>query len=75
MNRALALKVVNIALGVLILNQAGTGLGGDALSHEAFEVLHEGGGFLMLGLAAAHVVLNWGWVKGTLLKKKANLSP
>ena len=36
------LKVVNPILGVLLLNQLLSGAFAGALSHDAFEVLHEG---------------------------------
>jgi len=58
-----ALKIVNPLLGVLIVNQALTGLFHLYVSKSAFEVLHEKGGLLLLGMVILHVVLNWNWVK------------
>lgn len=63
------LKVLNPILAILIINQALTGLMADQLSHEAFEVLHEGGGLLLVIVAAAHLFLNWGWVKASFFRK------
>ncbi len=67
MNRNRLLKIVNPLLGLSFLTQAGSGLFHGALSHEAFEVVHEGGGYLLVALAAAHVALNWPWIRVTLL--------
>ncbi len=63
MKRNTALKILNPILGVLALNQILTGFLGDHLSHEAFEILHEGGGIAFGVVALLHVILNWNWVK------------
>ena len=71
MNRNLALKILNPVLGLLALNQVLTGLFGDALPPEAFEVLHEGGG-IAFGIAALlHLALNWNWIKASYIRKPA----
>ncbi|HPU97782.1 MAG TPA: hypothetical protein PLO53_07485 [Candidatus Hydrogenedentes bacterium] len=67
MNRTLMLKVVNPLLAVSFLSQAGSGLFHGALSHEAFEVVHEGGGYLLIALALAHVLLNWPWIRANVM--------
>ena len=71
MNRALALKILNPILAVLVLNQALTGMFSSALPHEAFEILHEGGGALLILGVVLHVDLNWNWVKGSFFRRAA----
>ena len=67
MNKRNLLKIVNILLALLILNQATTALLHDLLSKDAFEFLHEGGGLTLFIAALVHVYLNWAWVKANLL--------
>ena len=57
------LKVVNLIITILVLNQLLTGFLRGMLSHEAFEVLHEGGAIVFAIAIAAHVVLNWDWIR------------
>ncbi len=68
MNRNALLRIVNPVLGFLAISQITTGLLGDVLSHDAFEVLHEGGGITLAVVAVLHVVLNWNWVKVNMLR-------
>lgn len=68
MNRAIILKVVNVILAILFLNQALTGFFHHSLSHRTFETLHEGGAILLVIFTLAHLYLNWGWIKSNLLK-------
>ncbi len=65
MKRNTALKILNPVLGLLVLSQAASGLGHGALSHDVFEVVHEGGGVLLVLAAAAHLALNWNWVRAS----------
>ena len=67
MNKRNLLRIVNILLAVLILNQATTGLIHSILSRDAFEFLHEGGGIAIFIAALVHVYLNWAWVKANIL--------
>jgi hypothetical protein len=67
MNKRNLLKIVNVLLAILILNQATTALIHDLLPKDAFEFLHEGGGVTMFLLALVHVYLNWAWVKANIL--------
>lgn len=71
MNRVRALKVVNVLLLVLLLGQALSGFGRQALSYEAFEILHEGGGIALVVCSAVHLLLNWNWIRASFLKRKA----
>ena len=61
------LKVVNPLLALSFLTQAGSGIFKHSLSHDAFEALHEGGGWVLIALAAAHVALNWSWIRAQML--------
>ena len=73
MTKNTALKILNPILGVLLINQALTGIFADALfrrSPRAFEVLHEGGGYLLVSLAILHVILNWNWIRANFFRKK-----
>ncbi|MBN1627296.1 MAG: hypothetical protein JW944_12305 [Deltaproteobacteria bacterium] len=63
MSKKTALKIVNIIIALLILNQAASAILRRLIGREAFEILHEGGGiFLIIGVII-HVILNWGWVR------------
>ena len=64
------LKLINVILAVLILNQAITGLLHGFLSKNAFEFLHEKGGMILIIAVLLHVYLNWAWVKSNLLPNK-----
>lgn len=71
MKRNTILKVLNPVLGVLLVNQIATGFFREALSREAFELLHEGGGVLLAVAAALHLILNWNWVQASFFRKQA----
>ena len=70
MNKRNLLKVVNILLAILILNQASTGLLKGLLPRDVFEFLHEGGGVTIFIVAIVHVYLNWAWVKANLFSSR-----
>ncbi|HOK09423.1 MAG TPA: hypothetical protein PLT82_07505 [Candidatus Hydrogenedens sp.] len=69
MSKATMLKVINPILLLLFINQASTGLFHHSLSHKMFEVLHEGGGIVLIIVSLLHLILNWGWVRSTFLKR------
>ena len=70
MNKVNILKILNLILGVLIINQALTGLLNDFLSPETFELIHEGGGIsLVLGIVL-HVIFNYKWIRINYFPKK-----
>jgi hypothetical protein len=69
MNKKTALKIINVIIAILILNQAASAALRGLIGREAFELLHEGGGFLLLIGVIIHVILNWGWVKSAFHKK------
>ena len=70
MKRNDMLKIINPILGLLVVNQILTGVFGRSLSREAFEILHKDGGFVLAGVAALHLLLNWSWVKATYFKRR-----
>jgi len=69
MEKKTVLKLINVIIAVLILSQALSATLRGLIGRDAFEVLHEGGGLLLLCGVVIHVILNWGWVKSTFLKK------
>jgi len=75
MTKNRAHKMLNPILAVLILNQAVTAALHDFLPDEVFEVLHGGGGALLAVGVLLHVILNWSWVRATLLKPRAAAAP
>ena len=52
-------------LAVLVLTQALSGLLRDQLSGAVFQVVHQGGGIVLVAAIALHVVLNVAWVRTT----------
>ena len=69
MNTLNPLKIVNPILLALVLSQFITDVIGDRLSHEVFEVLHEGGGILLAVAAVVYLILKWSWVQSTYFKR------
>jgi sugar phosphate permease len=68
--KKLALKILNPLIALLLLNQVLSALLRGILSDEAFETIHEPGGFLLFAGVVLHLLLNWNWVKATFFKKK-----
>ena len=68
MKKASWLKVINLLLFVVILNQAMSGLLHDQLSPGAFEILHESAAYVLLALVALHLWLNWTWIANNFLR-------
>jgi hypothetical protein len=62
MNKKILLKIINVILGILFLNQAITGIFHDFLPRSIFEFFHAAG-FLFIITTLLHVYLNWNWVK------------
>lgn len=71
MKRNTMLKILNPILGLLLLNQLASALFHDALTHEAFEIMHQGGGILLAIVAALHITLNWNWIRANFLKSRS----
>ena len=70
MNKNRALKVVNLVLLVLIINQMVGAFLYSRISHELFVWGHERAGILLAVVAAVHLALNWNWVKANYFKRK-----
>ncbi|MBU0908818.1 MAG: hypothetical protein KKA54_04275 [Proteobacteria bacterium] len=70
MKKNQALKILNPTIGILILSQAISSSLHDFFPKEAFEVIHGGGGILLVSGVALHLYLNWSWVQATYLTKK-----
>ncbi|MFA5424676.1 MAG: hypothetical protein WC374_12550 [Phycisphaerae bacterium] len=68
MKKNTALKILNLILAVMLINQVVTGLMADELSAGTFEILHEGAGLVLAGLIVLHLVLNFGWIKTSYFK-------
>ncbi len=62
-------KILNPVLVVFFINQAATAIFSDALPPWAFEILHQGGGFILLALITLHFILNFNWVKANYFAK------
>ncbi len=65
-----ALKILNPILGLLVLSQLLTGMLHGHLSDELFEVVHKGGGSVLVVAAALHLLLNWSWVRNAYFRRK-----
>jgi hypothetical protein len=69
MRKNTVLKILNLILLVLFVNQVVTVLFLTKLSHEAFVLFHKGGGAILLGLILVHFILNFNWVKASYFPK------
>jgi heme A synthase len=63
MKKNMALKILNLILAVLLINQVLTGLVGLKLSHEAFEIFHKKAALVLAALVVLHLILNSNWIK------------
>ena len=71
MSRNKALKIVNMVLLVLLINQAATGILGANLPYAVFVWGHKRAAFVLLAAAALHILLNWNWIKANYFRKKS----
>ena len=71
MKKIVALKILNPILLILFISQAVTATFNAKISHELFELFHEGGGTILIGLIIAHFILNFNWVKANYFRKTA----
>jgi hypothetical protein len=62
-------KILNPILFVLIANQPVTALLGDKMSPDTFELLHQDTGFVLVGLVAVHLALNFNWIKASYFSR------
>lgn len=64
------LKIINPLLLLLVISQILTGIFADTIPGKSFQIVHFGGGFLLLALVITHLALNWGWIRNQYLPKK-----
>jgi hypothetical protein len=69
MSKKTSLKIINIIIALLIINQAITAIFSGLIGPDLFEILHEGGGVILLMGVILHIVLNWGWVRSSFFKR------
>ena len=72
MKKQTLLTIVNPLLGLLMINQALTGMFHLYLSRRAFTILHEWGGFVLAAMALVHIVLNWNWFKARFRQRSGS---
>ena len=69
MDKKTALKIVNVIVAVLLLNQPISIILYWVTHWEAFDGIHVGGGIALLVFAAIHLMYNWNWVRINFLQK------
>lgn len=67
--KARILLITNILLACSAATQIATGLAME-LEFKPAEEIHEVNGYILTVLILAHVVQNWGWVRGQLRRRK-----
>lgn len=71
MNKSEMLRYVNMPLALSFLVQAGTALTifseVKVPNKDLLFAIHEYNGLFLIALAAAHIYLNWGWIRATFL--------
>jgi len=70
MNKQKLLKIVNPLLGLFFAIQAITGMFHALIPYEFFRPIHAIAGYAMVFVATVHVILNWGWIKTNMMKKR-----
>lgn len=66
------LKVVNIILAILVINQI-TGpflLENEIISYPVFKWMHKRAVWVLMATLLAHLILNWNWIKANYFKKQ-----
>ena len=69
MKKSTMLKITNVVLLLLFVNQALAGLFNDFISRGLFELLYEFGGIVLIITVLIHLILNWGWIRSTFFKR------
>jgi hypothetical protein len=72
MSKNKALKIVNVVLAVLVINQIGSAFLFErgAISYTAFEWMHKRGVWVLIAAVVVHLILNWNWVKANYFRKR-----
>lgn len=69
MSKNRVLKIVNPLLLICLINQVLTGFFSGSLDYNTFETMHKGGGILLALVAAAHIALNWSWIRTSYISR------
>ena len=69
MKKNTILKIINPVLLILVISQVLSGMFAMKLNGEAFEIIHKGGGMILLTLVIFHLILNFNWIKVSYFKK------
>ena len=70
MKKSAVLKILNLVIAALVITQVSSAILRDFLPRSVFEVVHEGGGFVLVAGIILHAILNWNWIATTYLKKR-----
>ena len=72
MSKNKVLKVVNLILALLVVNQFASVFLFEkgVIPYTGFEWMHKRAAFVLLAVAAVHLVMNWNWVKANYFTKK-----
>ena len=65
-----ALKIVNLILALLFIGIAISGIFQDFIPYETFRTFHPLTGYALIITVAAHIFLNFNWIKVNYLKRK-----
>jgi heme A synthase len=69
MKKNTILKITNPVLLILVISQVLSGMFAMKLNGEQFEIIHKGGGMILLALVIFHLILNFNWIKASYFKK------
>ncbi|MCE5341045.1 MAG: hypothetical protein LLF92_07955 [Planctomycetaceae bacterium] len=70
MKKVTILKITNVLLLILFVNQAVSVIFREHYSHEAFGFFHKDAGIVLLCLMGLHLFLNFNWFKSSFIHKK-----
>lgn len=73
MSKLKLLKIINPILACTIVLQIFTGLFHDfiiEISYDLFKIVHSINAYLLSGLVAIHLFLNWNWIKSSYFSRK-----
>jgi hypothetical protein len=68
MKKTTALKIVNPIIGLLFVSQSVTGVFGQIIPYDINGPIHKFGGYLFIAFVIIHIILNWSWIKSTLVR-------
>jgi hypothetical protein len=75
MTKASALKIVNPVLAGVAVLQAATAIlftfFSEVIPYGQVRLIHLITGYVLFGIVALHIYLNWTWIKSTFFKKRS----